>query len=206
MSEKRTEFVTILSFPILLLLGIVLIPIVTDYTDHQLAEQAVRQTTRWFSGHLLSALAFGISNLAVGTITTHLNRLYQSSPSLIRLLTALGSSFYAAGLGADGIGPLAVQSSGQSPVLFFDGSGGWVTGIFIAGTIIFGIGLLTMTIGAIQLGMLKGSARYISFISVLTFMVTPMLLSGWALYGVAVATFGIFVPFALAILAQQFQQ
>jgi hypothetical protein len=37
-------------------------------------------------------------------------------------------------------------------------------------------------------------------------MVTPMLLSGWALYGVAVATFGIFVPFALAILAQQFQQ
>jgi hypothetical protein len=105
---------------------------------------------------------------------------------------------YSAGLGADGIGPVAVQSAGHSPVIFFDGSGFWVTGIFVAGTIIFGAGLLTLTIGSIRLGVLTGWGRYISFISCLIFLAAPMILSGWALYGVAGAAFGIFVPFALA--------
>jgi hypothetical protein len=40
----------------------------------------------------------------------------------------------------------------------------------------------------------------VSFISALIFMAAPMILSGWALYGVAVAAFGVFVPVASAIM------
>jgi hypothetical protein len=105
---------------------------------------------------------------------------------------------YSAGLGADGVGPIAVLSAGYSPTIFFDGSGFWVTGIFVAGTVIFGVGLLTLTIGSIRVGFLTGWGRTISFISCLIFMAAPMVLSGWALYGVAGAAFGIFGPLALA--------
>jgi hypothetical protein len=56
-----------------------------------------------------------------------------------------------------------------------------------------------MVVGSIRVALLSGWSRYVSFISVLIFMVAPMILSGWVLYGVAVASFGMFVPLALAI-------
>ncbi len=187
------------AFPVVLTIGIVLIPIVTDYSDHHLAEQAVNQTVRWFCGHIISAIGFALSILAVGSINKHLQLSARSLPTLTLPYIAVGAGLYAAGLGADGIGPLAVQSAGYAAVIFFDGSGMWVTGIFTAGTIVFSLGLLNTVIGSIRLGLLSGWSRYISFISALIFMLAPMILSGWALYGVAVAAFGIFVPLALAI-------
>jgi hypothetical protein len=200
MHTKRIQIISILAFPVLLAVGIVLIPVVTDYSDHQLAEQAVRQTTRWFSGHLLSAVAFAISILSVSSIDRYLQLSSQSLPLLTWPFITIGAGLYAAGLGADGIGPLALQSTGHSPEIFFDGSGLWVTGTFIAGTAAFGFGLLNVVIGSIRLGLLNGRSRYVSFISALIFMAAPMILSGWALYGVAVAAFGVFVPVASAIM------
>lgn len=199
MNNKRLHVLFILAFPVVLTLGIVLIPVVTDYTNHSLAEQAVGQTKRWFSGHLISAIAFAISILAVYSIDRHLQLSSRSLPVITLPLITVGAGLYAAGLGADGIGPVAVQSSGNSPVIFFDGSGLWATGTFIAGTIVFGMGLLIMVIGAIELGLLSGWPRYVSFISALVFIAAPMILSGWALYGVAAASFGVFVPFILAL-------
>jgi hypothetical protein len=194
---------TILAFPIVLTIGIVLIPVVTDYTDHRLAEQAVAQVGRWFLGHILSALGFSLSILAVGEIERQLRSVCSSLPRLTFPFLVMGTGLYSAGLGADGIGPIAVQAAGYSPVIFFDGSGLWVTGIFMAGTIVFGIGLLMTVTGTIRAGLLKGRNRYISFVSSLLFMVAPAIPSGWALYGVAAASFGIFVPMALAILASE---
>ncbi|GAB4179972.1 MAG: hypothetical protein Kow00108_16160 [Calditrichia bacterium] len=199
MKNKTLQIIFMLAFPVVLTIGIVLIPVVTDYTDHRLAEQAVGQTIRWFFGHIIAAIAFAISILAVGSLDRHLRNSSRSLPVLTLPLITIGAGFYAAGLGADGIGPLAVQSAGHSPIIFFDGSSLWITGTFAAGTILFGLGLLNMVIGSIQLGVLRGWSRYVSFISVLIFMVAPMILSGWVLYGVAVASFGMFVPLALAI-------
>lgn len=199
MDNKRLQIIAILAFPVVLTIGIVLIPVVTDYSNHQLAEQAVGQTVRWFSGHIISAMAFALSILAVGSIDKYLQFSSLSLPVLTLPFITIGAGLYAVGLGADGIGPVAVQSSGYSPVIFFDGSGLWVTGTFIAGTVIFGLGLLNTVIGSIRLGLLNGWSRYVSFISALLFMIAPMILSGWALYGVAVAAFGVFMPLALAI-------
>ena len=199
MKRKQSQIITILSFPIVLTIGIVLIPVVTDYTDHRLAEEAVAQVVRWFSGHVISAIGFSLSILAVGVIESHLRSVSGALPRLTLPFVAAGAGLYAAGLGADGIGPVAVQAAGYSPVIFFDGSGMWVTGLFIAGTIVFGSGLLMTVIGSIRQGLLSGWSRYICFFSALLFMIAPAILSGWALYGVAVASFGVFVPFALAI-------
>ncbi len=58
---------------------------------------------------------------------------------------------------------------------------------------------MNTVIGSIHLGLLRGLSRYVSFVSVLVFMVAPAIPSGWALYGVAISTFCVFVPFALAI-------
>ena len=199
MNNKRSQIIFILAFPIVLTIGIILIPVVADYTNHQLAEQAVEQTVRWFTGHIISAVGFALSILAVSSINRHLQLTSQSLPTLTLPFIAVGAGLYSAGLGADGIGPVAVQSAGDSPIIFFDGSGYWITGVFIAGTVLFGLGLLNAVIGSIRLGLLKRWSRYISFISVLIFIFAPMIPSGWALYGIAVASFGVFVPYALAI-------
>ncbi len=200
MNTKRTQVITILAFPIVLTLGIMLIPVVPDYTDHRLAEQAVAQVGRWFSGHIISAIAFSLSILAVGSVDRHLQSGSKSLPKATLPILATGAGFYAAGLGADGIGPIAVQAAGYSPVIFFDGSGMWVTGVFIVGTILFGVGLLMTVIGSIQQGLLVDWNRYVCFVCALLFMVAPAVLSGWALYGVAVAASGVFVPMATAIM------
>jgi len=199
MNTKRSQVITILAFPVVLTIGIVLIPVVTDYTDHRLAELAVAQIGRWSFGHIISAIAFCISILAVSTIDGYLRTKSGSLPKLAQPFIAIGAGLYAAGLGADGIGPIAVQAAGYSPVIFFDGSGMWVTGIFIAGTIVFGFGLIMTVNGSIQQGLLTGWNRYICFVSAILFMAAPAILSGWALYGVAVAGFGVFVPLASAI-------
>ena len=68
---------------------------------------------------------------------------------------AVGAGLYAAGLGADGIGPLAVRSAGYSPVIFFDGSSMWVNGIFMAATAVFALGLLSLVVSSIRLGLLR---------------------------------------------------
>ncbi len=198
MNDKRLQIIYILAFPVVLTIGIVLIPVVGDYSDHRLAEQAVGQTARWFSGHIISAIGFALSILTVGSIDRHLRLSSRSLPGWILPWVAVGAGLYAAGLGADGIGPLAVQSAGYSPVIFFDG-GIWVNGIFMAGAPIFGIGLLSVVIGSIRLGLLSGWGRYISLGSAIVFLTAPAILSGWALYGVAVAAFGVFVPYAMAI-------
>ncbi len=197
-SGVRTRIAYVLAFPVVLTIGIVLIPVVTNYDDHALAEQAVNLTTRWFFGHIIAALGFAVAVLAVSAIDSHLRESQRGLPAMTLPFITLGAGLYAAGLGADGIGPLAVRSAGYSPVIFFDG-GNWVTGIFVAGTTFFGIGLIRMTGGAIQIGFVQGPSRYIVFISALIFLVAPAILSGWALYGVAVAAFGVFVPFALAM-------
>jgi hypothetical protein len=44
---------------------------------------------------------------------------------------------------------------------------------------------------------LKGWSKYVSLVSAIIFIGAPAILSGWALYGVAVAAFGVFVPFAV---------
>jgi hypothetical protein len=201
MNTGQKQITIILAFPILLTVGIVLIPVVTDYTDHQLAEQVVAQVGRWFFGHILSAIAFPLSILAINGIDRHLHQAANSLPRLTLPFVAVGAGLYSAGLGADGIGPIAVQAAGFSPVIFFDGSGMWVTGIFILGTIIFGIGLIMTVIGAVRHGLVLGWSRYICFGSALLFMGAPAVLSGWALYGVAVASFGVFVPLAVGIIS-----
>jgi hypothetical protein len=87
-------------------------------------------------------------------------------------------------------------------VIFFDGSSVWVTSIFVLATIVFGMGLLLLVIGSIRSELLTGKSRYFSFVSTLIFMIAPAIFSGWALYGVSLATFGIFTPLALAISRQ----
>ncbi len=199
MDKTKTKMIYVLAFPFVLTVGIVLIPVVADYGDHRLAEAAVGQTMRWYFGHIIAAIGFALAILAVTTIDTHLRQTERALPVLTLPLITVGAGLYAAGLGADGIGPVAVQTTGESPVIFFDGSTMWVTGLFVLGTVIFGIGLLLLVIGSIRLELLLGKSRYIAFISTLVFMIAPAILVGWALYGVALASFGIFVPFAQAV-------
>ena len=145
-------------------------------------------------GHILSAVAFGLGLLAVCAIDRSLGSFSTLLPSPILLFIAVGASLYAAGLGADGIGPIAVKSAGLSPTIFFDGSGWWVTGIFVAGTLFFGIGLITMVLFLIRSGLLSGPFRYIAFISALVFAVAPAIPSGWGLHGWRLPRLGSLCP------------
>lgn len=197
--KLKSRQLFILTFPVVLAIGILLIPVVSNYDQHDLAAQAVNLTGRWFVGHLLSAVAFTLSLFSVSIINQTLQTKSRSISAPTFLLLAVGAGFYAAGLGADGIGPIAVQAAGLSPTVFFDGSGWWVIGTFITATIFFGVGLIFLVVTLIQYEVLQGIFRYIAFVSALIFMAAPAIPSGYALYGVAVAALGIFVPIAVSI-------
>lgn len=199
MAIHRGQLVSVLVFPVVLSAGIVLIPLVVDYSDHLLAEQAVAQTGRWFAGHLVAAVAFGLSVWASSVIVGELGGRGYRVPTVVLLLIGVGAGLYAAGLGADGIGPVVVQSSGVSAARFFDASGWWVTGVFVAATLLFGMGLISLGVHIIRGGLVGGRWRYVVSVSSLLFLVAPAVPSGWALYGVAVASVGVFVPIGISM-------
>jgi hypothetical protein len=114
-------------------------------------------------------------------------------------MLAAGAGLYAAGLGADGIGPVALTSAGASPELFFDGSGRWVSGVFAAATILFGAGLVALALHVIRAQFIRGASRYVVFVAAVLFLAIPAIPSGWALYGEALAAYGVFVPLAAAV-------
>ncbi|MEW6718631.1 MAG: hypothetical protein AB1345_14165 [Chloroflexota bacterium] len=196
---NMNKILTVILFPIVLSVGIVLIPVVPDYSNHSLAAQAVGQTGRWVAGHLLAAVAFGLSMWSTSVIAVECERLGSKVPVFIMLLLSAGGGLYAAGLGADGIGPTAVKATGASPLIFFEGSGWWVTGVFMTATLFFGVGLILLVVYAIRGRVVVGVWRYIVFISALIFVSAPAIPSGWALYGVAFASLGVFLPIGLSI-------
>lgn len=91
---------------------------------------------------------------------------------------AVGAGCYAAGSGADGIGPIAVRAGSATPVLFFEGSGWWVSGVFVIATLVLGVGLIALVIAAIHGRMLRGVWRYVAFASALLFVSIPAVPSG----------------------------
>jgi hypothetical protein len=196
---RTVPFLTVLAFPVLLSAGIVLIPVVSDYSDHAQAARAAAQSARWFAGHLLAALAFTWSISAACQIIAALNaRGGRLQPGTLPGLAA-GAGLYAAGLGADGVGPLAVAAAGGAPELFFDGSGTWISGVFVAATLAFGFGLIGLVVSAGRAGVLRGGARPLALVATLVLMAAPAVPSGWALYAVALAGFGVLLPMGLGV-------
>jgi len=188
----------IIAFPILLTIGVVLIPIVPDYSNHVLAAEAAEQTGRWLAGHLISAAAFGLSVWAASEIMAELRHRGSKPEPTPLLLISLGAALYAAGLGADGIAPVALNVSGNSPLAFLDG-GIWVTGVFILATLLFGVGLIGLTRSAIRGGIITGIWRYIVFGSAIALMVVPAIPSGYGLFGEALAALGVFIPMGFSM-------
>jgi hypothetical protein len=153
---KRKISIVILLFPIILSTGIFTIPFVSDYANNLITEESASQTGRWFWGHIISGFAFGISIIVAHYITQYLNSREQKQTSIISLsLITLGGTLLAIGLGADGIGPVATISGGSQASVFFEGSGMMVTGIFMAGIILFGFGLINQIIGLKHTGLLS---------------------------------------------------
>jgi hypothetical protein len=195
----RPSAIPVLIFPILLTIGIVLIPLVTSYSDHDIVLKAVEQEARWITGHLLAAAAFGMSIWAASEIFTELRRRTSRGNWGLLTLMSLGASLYAAGLGADGIAPLALRTAGTSALPFFDG-GMWVNMVFILATGLYALGLISMVVSVIRAELVAGVWKYVIFVSALIFVVAPAILSGYALYFEALAALGIFLPIGLEFM------
>jgi hypothetical protein len=192
-APARPEWV--LAFPLLLAIGVSLIPVVTDYTNHILAEQAARHATRWFAGHVVSAIAFGFAILGGREIGRGLEEHGESRLATISVLfITVGAAFHMIGLGADGIGPLAVARATGTSQPYFDGGAPWVTGAFVAGSATFAVGLLTQVAGTIRAEIIAGSRRYLVGVASLVFVGAEAIPSGWGLYLVVAAAAAIYVP------------
>jgi len=135
---------------------------------------------------------------AVSEIAAELLRRTSRSAALIPSLMSVGAALYAAGLGADGIAPVALLASGASPLGFFDG-GPWVSMVFMLATMFFAVGLISMVIRAIRAELIEGVWRYVVFASALVFVAAPAVPSGYALYAEALACLGVFVPLSIAL-------
>lgn len=176
-----------------------MIPIVTNYANHTLAQKAALQTKRWFWGHLISGLAFGVGLLALFAISLYLfgQQLFLW-PSLALPFAAMGAALLAVGMGADGIGPLAVSKEGLPAQIFFDGSRQWVMGTFIAGSILFGLGQILMVVGINQTPLLPTVTGVIVLLAAIVFSVSAAIPSGWGLYVLGLSACIIYVPIAWA--------
>lgn len=153
--KNKVSIITLL-FPIVLSIGIFTIPFVSDYANNLVTEEAANQTGRWFWGHIISGVAFGVSIIVAHYITQYLNSREQKQTGIISLsLVAVGGTLLAIGLGADGVGPIATISSGSQASVFFEGSGIMVTRIFMAGIILFGFGLINQIIGLKHTGLIS---------------------------------------------------
>lgn len=200
MHRHRLCAIAIIIFPVILTIGILIIPVVSDYSNHLLAEQAANKTVRWFWGHLISTAAFGISILAAYSIHLYLSSRGQARSGIISLsLIAIGAALYAFGLGADGIGPLATDAGGGRALTFFEGSGIWVMGVFVSASVVFGLGIVTQVIGLLHTNLLKGIVRVIVFIAAVVFIAAAAIPSGWGLYVVAGAALVVYLPIGSAL-------
>ncbi len=182
-------------FPLLLTLGIWLIPVVANYADHDSAERQVAQSQRWVWGHLISAVAFGWGVVAAGCVALVLAERGFATWAIAGLpLVALGAGTMAAGLGADGIGPRATVAAGQSAALFFNGSQRWVVGTFVVGSVLFGLGQVALMIGVQHAEILTSAEAVIAIVAAALFSVCGAVPSGYALYGVALASWVVYLP------------
>lgn len=199
MKKNLSQALAITAFPLVLAIGIITIPVVADYSNHQYAIEAASQSGRWFWGHLISATGFGIALLAAASI----NRFIPEKTRLRWLvlpLMAIGAALYAFGLGADGIGPLAAASGAGGALDYFEFSGNWISGVFVTASLIFGAGLITQVACVNRCGLLKGYWRWVAFIGALVFLGGSAIPSGWGLYVVAGAAMLIYIPISLAVL------
>lgn len=199
MSRNRIQTLPIAAFPLLLAIGIVTIPVVADYANHTLAEEGARQAARWYAGHLLSALAFGVGALASCSIAAFTDRLGQGLDWIGLPLAVVGAALYAAGLGADGVGPVAIANAGGQPRTFFDGSGMLVSGVFIAGAVSFGTGAIIQVMRVVHAVALGSALRYVISIAALAMAAAPVMPSGWGLYGVAAAALVVYLPISALV-------
>ncbi len=197
LTRSRLYATLIAAFPMTLSVGILLIPVVADYGDHALAEEATTQSVRWFIGHIHAAGSFGLGILACCCIGDILYRKGERRRVVLALpLIAVGGALHAAGLGADGIGPLAVTGGAEA---FFEGSGNLVQGVFIAGAVLFGLGLIALAFGVARVGLVRGIWKFIVPTASILFVAFEAYPSGWGLYGVALMSFLVFMPVSLGV-------
>jgi hypothetical protein len=200
MLDNRLFALPIFLFPLILCAGIVTIPVVANYADHELAQKAAQQTKRWFGGHLVSGLAFGVGLLAIFSISFHL--FVQDIflwPGLALPFATIGAALLAFGMGADGIGPLAVGKEGYPARIFFDGSRPWVMGSFIAGSVLFGLGQILMVIGINHTSLLSTPVGIIILLAAILFSVSAAIPSGWGLYVLGFCACIIYLPLGIAL-------
>lgn len=202
---KRLPFPNaLIAFPLLLTLGIGLIPFVHSYAAHELAASLVAtQPLRWYLGHLISSIAFGVGMVAITELTQFLQTHAQSKWLwACWILTAVGAGLLAAGLGADGIGPLAFLQVGLSSALFFDGSASYIMGSFILGSVLFGLGQILLVANFNQLSILSKPLAIAVQLAAIIFAAATAVPSTWGLYILAIASWFIYLP--LFFTVQQF--
>ncbi len=200
LTRSRLYATLIAAFPMTLSIGILLIPVVADYNNHDLAEQAAAESVRWFIGHIHAAASFGLGLLACCCIADVLYRKGERRRVVIALpLIAIGAGLHAAGLGADGIGPIALAGAPGGARLFFEGSGNLVRGVFIAGSVLFGLGLIALAFGVVRIGLVHGIWKFIVPTASILFVAFEAWPSGWGLYGVAISSYLLFIPISIAL-------
>jgi hypothetical protein len=173
----------ILIFPIILAIGIFIIPYVSTYSNDLIIEYSILQSGRWLWGHIISALAFGWAIVIAHYISRHLYYNEQNGLGTISFfLTVVGSVLMAIGLGTNGIGLVAAVNGGLPAAVFFEGSGMTVTVMLMAGIILFGFGLINQIIGLRYTGVIPDILALVLIVCAILFVGFATIPSSMGLY------------------------
>ena len=197
---NRAAPIWVAAFPVILVVGVLTIPVVADYGDHELAAAAAHQTARWYWGHLLSALAFAVAAIAAVAVQSRLRRMSTEPPAIWAVpLVVAGACCHVYGLGADGIGPVATLVGGGSPKMYFDGLGSRLIGVFVAGAGAFSVGWIGLMTAATRTGVVRGWRRWWLPTGVLLMAAAEAIPSGWGLYAVAALALAVWLPLSKSL-------
>jgi hypothetical protein len=172
--------------PLLLLIGFIYLPYVSDFTDEaKVAEAVGDNTARWAWAAIILTVALGLMQAAAVIVRMHLAEAGEHRWSQISVLLLLvgGALFLASS--AD-LGYVYVEGSGQDIAAYTEASTDWV-GLRLVASVIFGLGFLSLAMAVYKSGDLPKQhtwAVVIGLVVLTTMLFVPM---GWALYVAGVA-------------------
>jgi hypothetical protein len=198
---NRVRAVLIGIAPVLLLIGFLYLPYVSDWTDEaKIADKVADDSTRWAWANIILATSLGLMLASAVIIRMHLGETAgeQRWGPLALLLLLVGGALFL--LASADLGAVYAAGAGQDLEAYTRSSQDWLALRMVA-SVIFGLGWLSLAMAIYKSRVLPKQQTWASvagFVVLTVMLFVPM---GWALYVAGVAAVVALWPMAYLLWA-----
>ena len=203
---KKMHAALVAVAPVVLLIGVIVTPYVSDLTDTQEMADKFVNTNRVAWGAIALALSMGLGFLAFFAIRLHLKEAGEALWSFVAVpLVVIGSMPFALQAGTY-LAAVPVASSGGDVAAYLDDANSWVLPLAIVGVIMYALGLLAFAVSVRRSHLLSQQLTLLVVVALVVAALANFIPRGWAFYLTAIATIVAFWPLAYGIWGQPLPQ